>query len=91
MNKFDEWWKGIEHSLIATGRDNPHILAALKAVANGAWDAACEQITQRMPEEATCYCGDIYSPDVNLNACVVIQETGHCPNCIAMGMREYKK
>src|SRR5690625_5259170 len=42
-------------------------------------------------KEITCYCGDIYSPDVNLNACIVIQETGYCPNCIAMEMREYKK
>lgn len=92
VNKFDEWWKGIERGLIASGRDNPHALAALRDVANVAWDAACEKVTQRMPEEeAQCFCGDIYSPDVNLNACIVIQETGYCPNCIAMEMREYKK
>lgn len=43
MNKFDEWWEVIERGLIAAGRDNPYVLAALRAVANEAYNLAQPQ------------------------------------------------
>lgn len=40
MTNFEKWWASVEHDLITTGRDDMQVIAALKAVANEAWDAA---------------------------------------------------
>lgn len=88
MKTFEEWWSdfGCQQK---SPRGNPRVLSSLRLAAGTAWSASRRELYPY--EEAQCFCGDIYSPDMNLNACIVIQETGYCPNCIAMGMREYKK
>jgi len=90
MKAFEEWWQAWieQHSELHYRYKALHYT---NRAARAAWFHLRKSIYYDGDKEITCYCGDIYSPDVNLNACIVIQETGYCPNCIAMEMREYKK
>jgi len=80
---FSEWWEfEFINSYIARTGGKP--CEDVKWAAKRSWDAA-------LTTWAQCYCGDAYPAEKDLHSYIVITETGYCPNCIAMEMREYKK